>query len=112
MRRTGDISVSSSRMTLRRPGLRYTSGPLLLAGVVFGVNLLPAFGPPTWAVLVFFGLQSDLTAIPLVPIGALAATSGPSRSQALQSCSACPSGSQPRCPTAPPSPSTTCVTRA
>jgi hypothetical protein len=44
---------------------------------VFDVNLLPAFGPPTWAVLVFFRLQSDLTAIPLVPIGALAAASGP-----------------------------------
>ena len=52
-------------------------GYLVLAGVVFGVNLLPAFGPPTWAVLVFFRLQSDLTAIPPVPIGALAATSGP-----------------------------------
>ncbi len=40
-------------------------GYLVLAGVVFGVNLLPAFGPPTWAVLVFFRLQSDLAAIPL-----------------------------------------------
>ncbi len=37
-------------MSLRRPGLHYTSGlgyPVL-AEVVFGVNLLPAFGPPTW----------------------------------------------------------------
>ena len=39
-------------------------------------NLLPAFGPPTWAVLVFFRLQSDLAAIPLVLIGALAAACG------------------------------------
>jgi hypothetical protein len=31
---------------------------LALAGVVFGVNLLPAFGPPTWSLLVFFRLQS------------------------------------------------------
>ena len=44
--------------------------------VVFGVNLLPAFGPPTWAVLVFFRLQSDLAAIPLVLVGAAAAAGG------------------------------------
>jgi uncharacterized membrane protein YdjX (TVP38/TMEM64 family) len=49
---------------------------LILAAVVFGINLLPAFGPPTWAVLVFFRLQSDLAAVPLVLIGAVAATSG------------------------------------
>ena len=51
-------------------------GYLVLAGVVFGVNLLPAVGPPTWAVLVFFRLQSSLAAVPLVLIGALAAASG------------------------------------
>ncbi len=49
---------------------------LLLAAVVFGVNLLPAFGPPTWAVLVFFRLQSSLAAVPLILVGALAAASG------------------------------------
>ena len=49
---------------------------LALAGVVFGVNLLPAFGPPTWSVLVFFRLQSSLAAVPLVLVGALAAASG------------------------------------
>jgi membrane protein YqaA with SNARE-associated domain len=49
---------------------------LVLAGVVFGVNMLPAFGPPTWAVLVFFRLQSSLAAVPLVLIGALAAAAG------------------------------------
>src|SRR3954453_10218732 len=43
---------------------------------VFGVNLLPAFGPPTWAVLVFFRLNSDIAAVPLVLGGALAAASG------------------------------------
>ncbi|MEO9121012.1 MAG: hypothetical protein ABI355_18250 [Solirubrobacteraceae bacterium] len=48
----------------------------MLAGAVFGVNLLPAFGPPTWAVLVFFRLQSNLDAVPLVLVGALAAASG------------------------------------
>ena len=51
-------------------------GYLALAGVVFGVNLLPAFGPPTWAVLVFFRLQSNLAAVPLVLVGALAAAAG------------------------------------
>jgi len=48
----------------------------LAAAVIFGVNLLPAFGPPTWAVLVFFYLNSDLAAVPLVAIGALSAASG------------------------------------
>lgn len=53
------------------------TGELLIAlGVVFAVNLLPAFGPPTWAVLVLFSLQFDLPAVPLVLGGALAAASG------------------------------------
>lgn len=45
-------------------------------GVVFAVNLLPAFGPPTWALLVFFSLDFDLPAVPLVIGGALAAAAG------------------------------------
>ena len=49
---------------------------LALIGVVFGVNLLPAFGPPTWSLLVFFRLQSHIPAVPLVLLGALAAASG------------------------------------
>lgn len=49
---------------------------LALVGVVFGANMLPAFGPPTWSVLVFFRLQSHIPAVPLVLIGALAAASG------------------------------------
>lgn len=49
---------------------------LLALGAIFGVNLLPAFGPPTWAVLVFFRLSSDLPAVPLILLGALAAASG------------------------------------
>jgi uncharacterized membrane protein YdjX (TVP38/TMEM64 family) len=52
-------------------------GQLAVAlAVVFAVNLLPAFGPPTWAVLVFFSLDFDLPAVPLVLGGALAAASG------------------------------------
>ena len=51
--------------------------PFLLAGlVVFGVNLVPAFAPPTWAVLVLFRLHADLPVVPLVLIGAVAAASG------------------------------------
>ena len=49
---------------------------LLVVGSIFGINLLPAFGPPTWAVLVFFRLNSDLPAVPLVLLGAVAAASG------------------------------------
>jgi len=49
---------------------------LIVVAVVFGVNLMPAFGPPTWAVLVFFRLDSDLQPIPLVILGAVAAASG------------------------------------
>jgi uncharacterized membrane protein YdjX (TVP38/TMEM64 family) len=52
------------------------TGYLLVAAVVFGVNLLPAFGPPTWAILVFFRLDSHLAPVPLVIVGALAAASG------------------------------------
>lgn len=49
---------------------------LALVGVVFGANVLPAFGPPTWSLLVFFRLQSHLPAVPLVLVGALAAACG------------------------------------
>ena len=49
---------------------------IALVGVVFGANMLPAFGPPTWSLLVFFRLQSHIPAVPLVLIGALAAASG------------------------------------
>ena len=49
---------------------------MLAIGVIFAINLLPAFGPPTWAVLVFFSLNFDLPAVPMVMLGALAAASG------------------------------------
>jgi membrane protein YqaA with SNARE-associated domain len=49
---------------------------LVMAGVVFGVNLLPAFGPPTWSVLILFRLNSHLNPVALVVLGALAAGSG------------------------------------
>jgi hypothetical protein len=48
----------------------------LVAAAVFGVNLLPAFGPPTWAVLVLFTLHHDYVVPVLVIVGALSAASG------------------------------------
>lgn len=48
----------------------------LALAVVFAVNLLPAFGPPTWAVLVFFEFNFDLPAVSLVVGGAVAAACG------------------------------------
>jgi membrane protein YqaA with SNARE-associated domain len=51
-------------------------GYVVMALVVFGVNLLPAFGPPTWSVLVLFRLRSHLNPVALVVIGALAAATG------------------------------------
>jgi membrane protein YqaA with SNARE-associated domain len=47
-----------------------------VGAVVFGVNLLPAFGPPTWAVLVLFKLNWHLNPVALVVIGAVAAAAG------------------------------------
>jgi uncharacterized membrane protein YdjX (TVP38/TMEM64 family) len=49
---------------------------LILFAIVFGVNLLPAFGPPTASILVLYGLNSDLPLIGLVPVAAVAAASG------------------------------------
>ena len=49
---------------------------LILFAVVLGVNLLPAFGPPTWAIIVLYGLNSNLSPWAIVPIAALAAASG------------------------------------
>jgi len=48
----------------------------LVFAVVFAVNLLPAFGPPTWSVIVFLELNTDLPLPGLVIVGALAAASG------------------------------------
>jgi hypothetical protein len=49
---------------------------LAAGAIVFGVNLIPAFGPPTWAVLVLLKLQWHLAPVPLVLIGAVAAGAG------------------------------------
>ena len=49
---------------------------LLMMAVVFVVNLLPAFAPPTWIVLVYFRLRHDVPLVPLVVGGAAASAVG------------------------------------
>jgi hypothetical protein len=47
-----------------------------LAVVVLLFNLAPAFAPPTWTVLVFFALNSDLPPWLIVIVGAICAGTG------------------------------------
>lgn len=49
---------------------------LLVGALVFALNLLPAFGPPTSAVLVALTLNFDLATVPLVAVAAVSAASG------------------------------------
>ena len=49
---------------------------LILGLLVFGVNLLPAFGPPTWSLLVFARLRWHFDPVLLVSLGALASSAG------------------------------------
>lgn len=49
---------------------------LILFAVVLAVNLMPAFGPPTWSIIVLFGLNTDLPVAPAIAVGAIAAASG------------------------------------
>ncbi|HEU4649785.1 MAG TPA: hypothetical protein VFS49_00075 [Croceibacterium sp.] len=49
---------------------------LLLFAIVFAVNLMPAFGPPTWSIIVLYGLNSELPVPAIVVVGALAAALG------------------------------------
>lgn len=49
---------------------------LVLFAIVLAVNLLPAFGPPTWSIIAFYGLSSDLPLVGLIAVGALAAALG------------------------------------
>ena len=44
--------------------------------LVLGVNLLPAFGPPTWSIIALYAFNSDVELVPLVGLGALAAATG------------------------------------
>ena len=47
-----------------------------LAGLVLLFNLMPAFAPPTWAVLILFSLNTDLHSIVIVAVGAVFAGTG------------------------------------
>lgn len=49
---------------------------LTLFVIVLGVNLLPAFGPPTWSVIVIYGLSTKMPLPALVAISATAAALG------------------------------------
>src|SRR5687768_7051221 len=49
---------------------------LILFAIVLAVNLLPAFGPPTWSILVLYGLNSELSVVPAILVAALAAAIG------------------------------------
>ena len=49
---------------------------LILFLIVLGVNLMPAFGPPTWTILVLFSLNTDMSHAPVVVTGAIAAALG------------------------------------
>ena len=51
-------------------------GYLALFLLVLGVNLLPAFGPPTWSLLVYARLRWHLDPVTLVLLGASAAALG------------------------------------
>jgi len=47
---------------------------LLVVAVVFGINLMPAFAPPTWSVLVYFALSQNLNEVALITLGVTSAT--------------------------------------
>jgi hypothetical protein len=51
---------------------------LLALAVVFGINLLPAFGPPTFAVLIFFRFRyGDIPVVGLIIGGSARGGDGP-----------------------------------
>lgn len=52
------------------------SNYLLVLAVIFAANLLPAFAPPTWSILVFFTLHHDLNPVALVALAIIGAVSG------------------------------------
>lgn len=52
------------------------SNYLLAIAVIAGANLLPAFAPPTWSILVFFTLRYHMNPVALVLLGVMSATFG------------------------------------
>ncbi|GAA3998267.1 hypothetical protein [Sphingomonas humi] len=49
---------------------------LLFVAIVLGANLMPAFGPPTWSLIVLTMLNTQGSAPVLIVLGAIAAASG------------------------------------
>lgn len=49
---------------------------LILFAIVLCVNLMPAFGPPTWSVIVIYSINTRMPAPAIVLVAALAAVSG------------------------------------
>jgi uncharacterized membrane protein YdjX (TVP38/TMEM64 family) len=49
---------------------------LILFAIVLGVNVMPAFGPPTWSIIVVYGLNAKMPLPGLVITAAVAAASG------------------------------------
>ena len=49
---------------------------LIVVASVFGVNLIPAFAPPTWALLIYFRIAFGLPIAVLAVAGAFAALTG------------------------------------
>lgn len=49
---------------------------LAVLAVVFIANVIPAFAPPTWSILVFFTLTYTLLPVPTIVLGILGAASG------------------------------------
>jgi hypothetical protein len=54
----------------------FSSQILVVAVAVFGINVMPAFAPPTWAVLTYFRFTDGLPIWLLVVVGALSAAAG------------------------------------
>ena len=52
------------------------SAYFVLFAIVLGVNLRPIFGPPTWTIIVVYGLSTHMPLAALVVIGAVAAALG------------------------------------
>lgn len=49
---------------------------LLFVAIVLGANLMPAFGPPTWSLIVLTMLNTNGSAPVLIVLGAIAAATG------------------------------------
>ena len=49
---------------------------LIVAAIVFGMNVLPAFAPPTWTMLAYFALTQNLQMEALIITGVISAACG------------------------------------